>query len=108
MRLTKFITLISIFLLINTTSCHKYYIRHKQQKALKEAEKKQQKLDEERLRQYEEAVKKNASHQSKRTKKMMKQTYKRADMYNNKKKEFFVKRWFKRKSKTVQSTPKQE
>jgi hypothetical protein len=108
MKVYKYLILLILVVFINTTSCHKYIVRHKQSKALREADRKQRAIDKEKERKYEEAVKRNASHQSKKTKKMMKSTYKRADMYNHKKKPFFLKRWFSKRVEPIKSDPKQE
>ena len=103
------ILIITLLLSFGSVSCHKYMVTRKQDKALKEAEKRKEELAKEKQKKYEEAVKAHASHQSKKTKKMMKQTYSQAEKHNYNKKDFFLKRWFTKKSKKTQTTtPKVE
>jgi hypothetical protein len=68
-------------------------------------EKEQEARQKEADAKYQEAIKRNASHQSKSAKKSMKRNYKKADRYNNHKKEFFLKRWFGGKKRRRKSAP---
>lgn len=87
--------LLILFTTLGTTSCHKWQVRHKQKRDLREREKQANERQKEADEAYQDAIKQHASHQSKRTRKDMKKNYKKADRYNNNKKEFFLKRWFK-------------
>jgi len=90
---------------LGTTSCHKWSVKHKQKRDLRQMEKKRAEQQKEADAKYQEAVKRNASHQSRSAKKSMKKNYKKADRYNNHKKEFFLKRWFKGKRKRSKGSP---
>ncbi|RLD64661.1 MAG: hypothetical protein DRI84_08460 [Bacteroidetes bacterium] len=95
----KFNKLALILLILTTTlgtsSCHKWQVRHKQKRDLREREKQEKQRQKEAEEQYQEVIKQHSKHQSKRSRKEMKRNYKKADRYNNHKKEFFLKRWFK-------------
>ncbi|MCK5856953.1 MAG: hypothetical protein KAG64_05655 [Bacteroidales bacterium] len=101
--------LVLLFLILatalGTTSCHKWNVKRKQKRDLRQMENKQAQKQKEADAKYQEAVKRNASHQSKSAKKSMKRNYKKADRYNNHKKEFFLKRWFGGKKKRRRSAP---
>lgn len=101
---------IIIFLLViatsmGTVSCRKWNNKRKQRRDLRQMEKKKRDQQKEAEDKYQEAVKRNASHQSKSTKKAMKKNYKQAERYNYHKKEFFLKRWFGGKKKRSRSAP---
>jgi len=105
----KFKQLILILLvlssLLGTSSCHKWQVPHKQKRDLREREKQKEQRQKEAEEKYQDAIKQHASHQSKRTRKEMKRNYKKADRYNNHKKEFFLKRWFKGGKKKSRTSP---
>jgi len=90
---------------LGTSSCHKWNVKRKQKRDLRQMEHKRKEQQKEANKKYQEAVKRNASHQSKSAKKSMKANYKKADRHNNHRKEFFLKRWFKGKKKRSRGAP---
>ena len=106
MNIKQFVLLLFILgTAAGTSSCHKWSVRHKQKRDMRERERQQREKEKEAEEAYQEAVKAHASHQSKRTKKEMKRNYKKAERYNYHKKEFFLKRWFKGKKKRKHVSP---
>ena len=100
-----FIFLLMISTLVGTTGCHKWNVKRKQRRDLRQMEKKKREQQKEAEDKYQEAVKQHASHQSKSAKKQMKKNYKKAERHNYHKKEFFLKRWFGGKKKRSRSAP---
>jgi len=99
-----FIFFLLLATLLGTTGCHKWNVKRKQRRDLRQMEKKKREQQKEAEEKYQEAVKRNASLQSKSAKKQMKRNYKKAERHNYHKKEFFLKRWFggkKRRSRTA-------
>jgi len=99
------ISLLVLVSVMGTTSCHKWQVKRKQKRDLRQMEKKKREQQKEAEEKYQEAVKQHASHQSKSAKKQMKQNYKKAERHNYHKKEFFLKRWFGGKKKRSRSAP---
>jgi len=100
-----FIYLLIMTAVVGTTSCHKWNVKRKQRRDLRQMEKQKAEKQKEAEKQYQEAVKQHASHQSKSAKKSMKRNYKKAERHNYHKKEFFLKRWFGGKRKRSRSAP---
>jgi Flp pilus assembly protein TadB len=96
-----------IFAIFSSFGCQRMMSRSKQRRDLREIEQKQREQDKEKLAKYQEAVKRHASNQDKKTRKSMKKQYKKAQRHNNNQKEFFVKRWFSGK-KRLQSNPQRK
>jgi len=99
------IFLLIVFTSLGTSSCHHWNVKRKQKRDLRQMEKKQREKQKEADDKYQEAVKRNASHQSKSAKKSMKNNYKKAERHNYNKKEFFLKRWFSGKRKRSRGAP---
>lgn len=94
----KILLLLIIALLASTApACKKYRIIQKQKKMEREVIKKQKEKEKEQLKKYQEAVKRHASIQDKKTRKAMKKEYKKSRRLKENRKEFFMKRWFKKK-----------
>ena len=92
-----------LFLLILTIpfgyGCRKWSSNHKRKQNAREIERNRREKEAEAQAKYEEAIRRQAQIQSPKTRRAMKKQYKRADRYNNHKKEFFLKRWFTPKKK---------
>lgn len=103
-RTSRIIAFILILCLPATFSCKRWQNNHKRKQDAREIARKQKERDAEAQAKYEEAIQRQASIQSPKTRREMKKRYKQADRYNNHKKEFFLKRWFggkKHRSTTV-------
>lgn len=104
------ITLLLIILAVafSGTSCKsfkKMTINHKQKKDMRVRAKEQKKKDKEAQKAYQQAVKRNAEGQTRKTRKEMKKNYKKSERLRTGKKEFFLKRWFKRKPRRGGRSP---
>lgn len=89
--------LVVFFLILSipaTFSCKRWVNNHKRKQDAREIARKQKERDAEAQAKYEEAIQRQASIQTPKTRREMKRRYKQADRYNNHKKEFFLKRWF--------------
>ncbi len=95
----KLIIILIIALVSTSTGCKKWAVRHKQRRDLRELEQKQREKEKEKQQKYQEAVKRHASIQDKKTRKAMKKQYRKAQRHNTNQKEFFIKRWFKGKKR---------
>lgn len=91
---SRIIAFVLILILPTTFSCKRWKNNHKRKKDAREIARKQKERDAEAQAKYEEAIQRQASIQSPKTRREMKKRYKQADRYNNHKKEFFLKRWF--------------
>ncbi len=97
MKSSKIIVFILLLTIPASFSCKRWRNTHKRKRDAREIAKKKREKDAEAEAKYEEAIQRQASIQSPKTRRAMKKRYKQADRYNNHKKEFFLKRWFKRK-----------
>ena len=100
---SKLIILFIITILTTSTGCKKWVVRHQQRRDLREIERKKKEQEKEKLQKYQEAVKRHASIQDKKTRKAMKKQYRKAQRHNTNRKEFFIKRWFKGKKRYNQN-----
>lgn len=106
MKVKLVLSILILWMFASFSSCNSYH--RKQQKSVKEAQKRKEAAEKEREKKYEEAVKRHASIQSKRTRTTMKNTYSKAESYNLNQKPTFYKRWFKSKKKTIKAPSKEE
>ncbi len=107
MNISRLIAFILILSLPASFGCRKWQIKRKRRRDAREIAHKKKEREEEAMAKYQEAIEHQASIQSPSTKRAMKQRYKQADRYNNHRKEFFLKRWF-RGGKSKKATVKPE
>ena len=89
---------------LGNVSCRKWRIKRKRKRDAREIEKKKREREAEAQAKYEEQVKRHADVQSPETRRRMKKQYRKADRYNNHRKEFFLKRWWRKLGKKKQRT----
>lgn len=94
----KLILILFFIFLVTGSGCKKYRIIQQDKKVQREALKRQKEKEKEQMKKYQEAVKRHASIQDKKTRKAMKKEYKKSRRLKENRKEFFLKRWFTKRS----------
>ncbi len=78
---------------------------HKRNRDMRKMAKEQRKKEKEAQQAYQDAVKHHAQNQTRKTRKEMKRNYRKSERLRTGKKEFFLKRWFKRKQRRGRTNP---
>ena len=77
-------------------SCRKWQIKRKRKRDAREIARNKKEKEDKAQAKYQEQVRRHADIQSPKTRRRMKNQYRKADRYNNHRKEFFLKRWFRK------------
>ena len=81
---------------LTTVSCRSMKIKHNRKKDAREIQKKKRQREKEAQAKYQSKVEYHASTQTPETRKRMKRQFNESQRYHGHKKEFFLKRWWKK------------
>lgn len=107
-KYTLILSLLALLFIFPTSSCRtmkKMSNNQQRRQDMRQMAKEKKQREAEAQKAYMEAVKRNGQGQTRKTRKAMKQNFKKSQRHRSGKGEFFLKRWFTPKSKRVKRPP---